>query len=81
MAISPKAVEKFDEARELINILVSNGQVQQQKLNNALLLHDAGCFGDMFHPIPWQIDHPNCWQTKVAYAFAANTNIIFTTLC
>lgn len=41
VAISPKAVEKFNEARELINILVSNGQVQQQKLHNALLLHDA----------------------------------------
>lgn len=41
VAISPKAIEQFDEARDLINILVSNGQVQQQKLHNALLLHDA----------------------------------------
>jgi len=31
----------------------------------------GGCFGDMLHPIPWQTDHPFCWQRNTSDALAA----------
>jgi hypothetical protein len=31
----------------------------------------AGRFGDMLHPIPWQTDHPFCWQRNATDALAA----------
>ncbi|SEO70311.1 GAF domain-containing protein [Mucilaginibacter sp. OK283] len=31
----------------------------------------AGCFGNMLHPVPWQTDHLFCWQRNAAYALAA----------
>jgi hypothetical protein len=30
-----------------------------------------GRFGDMLHPIPWQTDHPFCWQRNATDALAA----------
>ncbi|MBB6108721.1 cAMP-binding domain of CRP or a regulatory subunit of cAMP-dependent protein kinases [Mucilaginibacter lappiensis] len=41
IAIAKPAIELFDEARELINILVHQNQYHQQELQEALLIHDA----------------------------------------
>ena len=35
------------------------------------LFLQIGCFGDMLHPIPWQTDHPFCWQRNTSDALAA----------
>ena len=31
----------------------------------------VGRFGDMLHPIPWQTDHPFCWQRNATNALTA----------
>jgi len=50
-----------------MRILAICGSTRKKSSNLALI----GRFGDMLHPIPWQTDHPFCWQRNATDALAA----------
>ena len=45
--------------------------IRGQKVMLDFDLAKFGRFGDMLHPIPWQTDHPFCWQRNASDALAA----------